>query len=81
MKLNLYSVYDLKVCAYSTPFFSPNDSVALRSYLQTRNDPNTSLYHFPGDFKLYRIGSFTDEDGLVQPEIPPALIQPPHKEE
>jgi hypothetical protein len=74
MKLNVYSVYDVKVCAYSTPFFSTNDSVALRSFQQVKRDPNSQVHHFPGDFQLYRIGTFTDNDGLLIHEIPPVLI-------
>ena len=74
MKLQVYSVYDLKVSAYSAPFYAPNDSVAMRSFQQLKRDPNSQVFHFPGDFKLYRIGTFTDEDGFLQAEIPPAFV-------
>jgi hypothetical protein len=81
MRLQVYSIYDLKVSAYSTPFFSPNDSVALRSFQQVKRDPDSQVYHFPGDFQLYRIGTFTDSDGLLTHEIPPVLISDTSKDE
>ena len=74
MRQSIYSVYDSKIDAYGTPFFSPNHSVALRSFLQAKLDPNTSIHHFPDDFRLYCLGEFDDASGLVSAQIPPTFI-------
>lgn len=75
MMLKVYSVYDVKVQAYSTPFFSVNDSTAFRSFSQLRNDPATQVNQFPDDFRLYRLGDFDDSSGLLVAQVPPVLIQ------
>jgi hypothetical protein len=74
MVLKIYSVYDVKVQSYSTPFFAINDSVALRSFVQLRLDPSTTVHNFPDDFRLYCLGEFSDTGGALCPLDSPALI-------
>lgn len=74
MKLHVYSIYDLKTEAFGTPFFSVNDAVARRSFMQLRADPNSTVFGFPEDFKLFHLGEFTDEDGALVPQSPIRLV-------
>ena len=79
MKLKIYSLYDLKAQIYSHPYYSLNDSVALRTFLQMGQDPTSTVHHYPDDFKLYRIGDFDDATGVLTPEHPFEILRP-HKE-
>lgn len=65
MKLNAYSLYDVKALIYSPPFFSMNDAVAKRNVADTVADPNTSLGRHPADYILYCVGEFDDQTGFL----------------
>lgn len=73
MKINLYSVYDVKLKAYGRPFCSPNDETAERSFQHVVNDSVNAVHLSPSDYTLFAIGSFTDHDGLIETETPRAL--------
>lgn len=69
METYLYSVYDVQVEAFNNPFLARRDGEALRSVYQASLDPQTSLYQYPGDFCLFRIGKFDSDNGIVTPEV------------
>lgn len=62
-----YTIYDRKALIYSPPFFAVTDGLALRSLMEAVNDPNTSIARHPGDFVLYRCGSYDDASGQLHP--------------
>lgn len=74
MKTNVYAIFDEKAEIYGTPFFMHNDALAHRAFDDLRNDPGSTLYKHPTEFKLYRIGSFSDDSGLLIPETQPEFI-------
>lgn len=74
MKVNAYSLFDVKISAYGTPFFAPSDPVAIRSVKPVVNDPSSTLFHSPEDFSLRRIGSFNDASGLIDPILAPVFV-------
>lgn len=63
--LNIYSVRDAKVDGFLTPFFLPNDAVALRTFGQCANDPSHNFCQFSTDFELFRLGEFSIDTGLI----------------
>lgn len=65
MKLKMFSVVDVKVGAYMTPFFMRSRGEALRAWASTVNDGKSSMCAFPTDFCLYELGEFDDEKGEV----------------
>lgn len=65
MKLNAYSVYDVKALVYRVPFFAVNHAVAIRTLEQAVNDPGTLLHQHPADFKLYCVGIYDDATGAM----------------
>lgn len=69
MKYRLYSVQDVLV-GYAQPFIMANDMLAERAYKDFLADPNTS---HPEDKRLFFIGTFDDETGLIEGETPKCL--------
>nr|QJB19163.1 MAG: nonstructural protein [Microvirus sp.] len=49
-----------------TPFFMRSKGEALRSWQQVANDESTSMCKFPGDFSLFEIGEFDDENAEIK---------------
>lgn len=65
---NLYSVRDVNV-GWNQPFCEVSDAVAKRGFAYAVN--NTDMIGFaPGDFSLYKVGSFDPEHGIVSDELP-----------
>ena len=65
MKYNMYSIYDSKAGIYAFPFFQQNDAMAVRAFGTVAADPNTTINAHPGDFSVYRLGTWDDESGVV----------------
>lgn len=66
----VYSIYDEKALCYGLPFFQKTDGIAIRLFNDLVNDPDSSLYKHPSDYKLYRIGSFEELSALIEPVTP-----------
>lgn len=64
MTFNLYSVQDTMI-GFGTPFIKVNEEVAKRDYKNfLKAEPNSK------DMRLFRIGTFNDETGIIEPEAP-----------
>lgn len=70
MKLNVYSLHDLKALNYNQPFFALTDGAAVRIIQDVANDLSTSIGRHPADFVLFCIGTYDDSLGLMIPETP-----------
>ena len=68
MKTYAYCVYDRKSLIYNTPFFAVSDGAAVRSFRDLANDLSTTVGRHPGDFVLYRVGTFDDAIGCMLPD-------------
>jgi len=66
MKLNAYCIYDEKAEAYNTPFFFNHDGQATRAFMDQAINQESMICQHPGDFKLYRVGSFDSESGKLE---------------
>lgn len=67
MSLSIFTVYDSKAEAYLTPFFAPTPAVALRMFENAAQDDQHEFHRFAGDYTLFQIGHFDQDDGLVFP--------------
>lgn len=67
MQLNFYCAYDSKAGMFMRPFLMGSDAEAMRSFRTLVNDPDTMCGKYPGDFDLYRIGSYDDALGNIMP--------------
>ena len=65
MTLNVYSIKDSKAGTFSNPYYSINDSTAIRSFEQAAADPSTTISQFPTDYSLYKLGTFDDSSGTI----------------
>lgn len=69
MILNAYSIYDIKAQLYSPPFYAITDGAACR-IVQDSLNPNSALARHPNDFIVYKIGTFSDDNGSLSPLEP-----------
>ncbi len=73
MKTFIYSVHDDKT-GFNAPFMDANDDSAIRGFTFAFKS-NTGLMSFaPSDFRLYRIGSFDTQTGVLVPDCPPVVV-------
>lgn len=70
MNLYAYSVYDRKALQYHAPFFAVADGSAVRSFQDLANDNNTTVGRHPGDYVLYKVGTYDDAKGALLPLSP-----------
>lgn len=67
MILEVVSIYDEKLGAYSQPSFVASKGVALRSFTDQVNNQSSPLNAHPSDYTLFRIGQFDDVTGELIP--------------
>lgn len=65
MKYHVFSVFDSKAGAYITPFFMPNEQMALRAFAMVANDVSHPFHKFGTDYTLFAIAIFDDLDGSL----------------
>jgi len=63
MEIKIYSIFDNKAEAFMLPFFMHRDAEAMRAIATTAMDEQSSIYHHPLDYTLYRIGVFDNTNG------------------
>lgn len=68
MKLNLYSIFDAAVGAYQRPFCAQSDGEAVRAFSDLAVAADHPVGQHPKDYSLYRVGTFSDQTGQVDPE-------------
>lgn len=67
--MNMYSVFDSKVAAYTTPFLAKNDASATRMFVSAATQEDHDFHRFGGDYTLFRIAKWDEETAQIQPEI------------
>ena len=74
--VNVYTLWDKKGKFYSTPFFARNDDAASRDFSNVVMNEQNPMHRHPGDYVLYRIGSFHPDDttDTLTAEQKPTLI-------
>lgn len=66
-KLRVFSVYDSKVQAYTSPFYARTVAEAQRSWIAVVNDGESMMSKHPADYALFQIGTFDEETGTIEP--------------
>jgi len=73
MVLKVFSIFDVKSCIFSQPFFSSHSGTALRSFSDLVQDKSSSVARHPEDYKLYCLADYDDCSGAFvskpQPEF------------
>jgi len=73
MKLKMYSVYDSKAECFGTPFFMSSRGLAIRAFTDLVNDTRSSVNKYPGDFSLFEVGEWDDNNARVESFAPVSL--------
>lgn len=77
MKFKLYSLHDVKMAIYLSPFVARNDVEATRQLAGSMADPNmrnSPMCLAPSDFRLVCVGDFDDDTGALVPVSTPVLV-------
>lgn len=63
----LYSVRDLRLDVYQTPFAARSDADAVRMLMQISQHMDSCVFAFPRDYVLYCIAEFDYDKATVRP--------------
>ena len=63
MESKIYAIYDSKAEAFMQPFFAGTAGLALRSFADAANNPDSVIAKYPHDFELFELGVFDDQSG------------------
>lgn len=61
----VYSIFDDKAQVFNLPFYCSNDAMAIRAFADAINNSGRLESRFPEDFRLYCLGDFDEEKGVV----------------
>lgn len=74
MLLKIFSVYDSKVGAFMTPFFSRTNGEALRAFTEAANSSDHNFCKYAEDYTLFELGAWDDaKASFVLKETPVSL--------
>lgn len=65
-----FTVYDVKAGAYLPPFFMRSNAAAMRAFSDAVNGGNEQFSSHPEDYVLFRIGTYDDDRGILDAEVP-----------
>lgn len=74
MTQKLYAIYDNKASFFMTPWPARNEGIARREFASACANPESAMGKFPGDYVLYEIGEYNDNDGSVKSAVPPVRL-------
>lgn len=67
MKQTLYAIKDIKSGSFGTPIAEVNEAVLIRQLTKEINEnTRSSLYSWPEDFQLFKIGEYNTETGSIE---------------
>lgn len=69
MKLNAYSIRDIKTDIFAAPWFVPSDGIALRLMRELVQDKRSDLGKYPEDFTLHYIGTYDTSTAVMESSI------------
>jgi len=73
MMLLAFSVFDAKADAYLRPFFAETKGLALRSFIDSVQDPQSPMFKHAEDYTLFRVGVFDQATGKFEACIPEGM--------
>lgn len=60
-------VYDVQLGAFLRPFCAPSTGVAIRSFVDALQDPQSEMAKHPNDYELHQLAVFDDHEGEFTP--------------
>lgn len=75
MKLLAFAVFDSKAEAFLRPFFAETEGLALRSFTDAVQDPQSPMSKHTADYTLYRVGEYDQVTGILSSPVGlPAVV-------
>lgn len=74
MKFGMYCMQDLKT-GFLTPTIDQTDASAIRNFDSAILQSQGVLFTHAEDFRLFRIGEFDSESGVVEPLAMPVVLR------
>lgn len=74
MQIQAFAVFDEKASCYDKPFFMPTWAMAKRMFGDAVNQVDTAVSKHPADYKLYGLGTFDVESGMLEGTSTPTFI-------
>lgn len=75
MEQKVFSVYDLKACAFMQPFFSVNSGSAMRAFGDVLvKEPGSVMAMHPEDYQLFELGTYDDNSGSLGSIVPAKML-------
>lgn len=72
-KLLVFSVRDQKAEAYLRPFMTETKGLAVRTFSDSVNDPQSPMHKHADDYTLFHVGEFDQITGELRPVVPVSL--------
>lgn len=73
LKMIVFSVFDSKAQVFSQPMFAPTEGVAIRTFSNAANDPQSEISLHPEDYILFRVGEWDAVAGELVGCLPSSL--------
>ncbi|AXL15310.1 nonstructural protein [Microviridae sp.] len=74
MKLKIFTIFDQKAKAFITPFFLPEEGMAIRTFTDCVNDKEHQFGKHPQDYTLFNVGAWADNTAqIIMNEAPIVL--------
>lgn len=74
MVYGIYSIRD-NLVGFMSPVVDVNENTARRNFARAVNQADSALDFSPNDFDLYKLGSFDDQTGVIEPCLPIEFIE------
>ena len=68
------TVYDNKAKFYSTPFFSQNDEVAIRDFIDILENSDNPMSKNRDDYSLVSVGTFSSDSAVLLAHDPKTIF-------
>ena len=74
MEYEIFVIYDARSNRYSSPMCFDNDAVAVREIVTNAMKPYTAANTHPEDYTVYKIGIYSENDGIISSFSKPERI-------
>lgn len=73
MKFNIYTIFDSKANAYIRPEYRRSDEEMFAAIYETAKNPESGFHKHPDDYTVYRLGTFDEENAVIEYTGPQAI--------
>lgn len=68
--MNVYAVWDEASLSFGALVLCATDGLALRAFSDVCANPESAMAKSPGDYKMYRMGTYDPNTGAIESEKP-----------